>query len=1313
MAKTPFIKVENIDFNYKNLNTQYSIVKSQDINRFYVANRTKETSQYLPLVRSVSSGEAVDYYDVVFYSKESLISQANAIVINANTMINDSDFFLIWFANNFKEEKLTSALYEEKYLYKYSLKDYKYDTLGYYSTISARIDKAEIYLKDHLNKIYKNTRGFYPDYDQTRDKNFPWYRDVYIRYIEDISNTEKSYGHLEKIKQNEVCNPFLDVAQVMTWRNSSGDGVKSRDVEDGAPEECYRGQIVRVYGDASGYYICSEYNNEKKAWNLVKLEQGITCSENFYYNLEHSTKKPMTFALERNNNKIGLSYNGSLYKLVKNHIKFTEQAYIDIQISEAISYANQLKNLKITYDLSKINDKVYPDYFSIDFYYKGQLIGSTDKISQQFYENGILNLSQINSPITYKAFFSGGVFIGRYDTYGAIGDNKNGYVCSSWNNNWNSNINQLYGGNYRLSLYDAYNFLCENDIATLFSLNDNTISNIFIAPYFYPPEDDFSSGKYKVESSDSHYIGTDPGGRHVSAKCIATQDCFIYIQKQYDYTIKFNFYLSNTLLYSSNNITLSFDVPQGIELEWNDKDNSTLSTNIEIIKDSVVIPKIKLKLKGKNNYSYGKYYLYLLTSETEKKLIKTQDINFSKELDDDENLFYFNDLLASEYKVIDNYYTPYYLQVIAYTINNEEITTPFYKIAVTPDEISLPNNDTYVENNSIKNENQLLLTFNKNIATMNYSLKQTRNKYFIKNYYALSNNDSITLLFDEDWHPNGQKQNKFLIITFYDDMSFKKFSMYMSVLNNTSGNIYAFSIEDSHGIKVLDFESSNLPLTITFSFHPVENSNIEELIKMQFVNSHGIISHSIKVATRHTKLIKIRQNNNYQDQWEETCALTSIIQNYNDETINHLWDNSENSGEIRTIITFNNILKLESCEIYFNPISDDNISGEFVRYGDSVLNIIFTNNDRLEIYKNRILFFSENGITDKIIDNENANFIINNCKIHFNPLKIEIPQKNNIDLFNYYKNHYIDTIEIPSNNMYSNNQELGFVNTIKLQKNILGIQKNTTLENLYQIYDLSNFYNNQQYTNEIYNLLIEDYSIDYSGNKIINTIKNYIILNPDKNNFIQSLKTVIVPGHGYNFYIRACKKASRFDFKRTNLFYSIEPDPNYIGEYIRVIFLDEPKNTYSNYSLGDEFAFKCNIEQGALTQNFEKTALNNYSKYPKFSIGNKNYFTGSINCLLGDVKYREGETSEITEYRQSIDLPYAYYEEMDIYNKWLENIASGKSALIIDQKGRTFVSQITDNSINMFTSYGPKPSGISFSFTECDDFANIKILEVS
>ena len=247
----------------------------------------------------------------------------------------------------------------------------------------------------------------------------------------------------------------------------------------------------------------------------------------------------------------------------------------------------------------------------------------------------------------------------------------------------------------------------------------------------------------------------------------------------------------------------------------------------------------------------------------------------------------------------------------------------------------------------------------------------------------------------------------------------------------------------------------------------------------------------------------------------------------------------------------------------------------------------------------------------------------------------------------------------------------------------------------------------------VFNILVEDYLTDYSKNKIPNSIKNYIVLNLNQKDFIENLTTVIIPGHGYNFYARSCEQEPSFDFKRTNLFYSIEPDLNYIGEYIRVIFLNEPKNTYSNYSLGDEFTFKCNIEQGALTQNFEKTALNNYSKYPKFSIGNKNYFTGSINCLLGDVKYREGETTEITEYRQSIDLPYAYYEEMDIYNKWLENIASGKPALIIDQKGRTFISQITDNSVNMFTSYGPKPSGISFSFTECDDFANIKILEVS
>lgn len=1290
MANTMSVKVENIEFKYNNLNDIYKFLKKNNSgNYYYVSPEKQETKQYIDL----NSG------DITFLTQEKLTDKINNINLDSIDIIDDTTFFYLWFINNFTEEKINYSHLSTVYNYQYTRKS-SYKRIGRVdissSPLSSDIQNALI---DNQNTIFTHNKGF--DINDSDDGEFPYYCDVYFRYKNDTQN-----NNMEEVAQNEVYNSFLYAALVMYHRKDTADISIIRKLDNGAPSACYKGQLVR-YG--ANYYICTS-KKEDGSWNLRKITNnknllsGETknCSDEMSAAIYHYPIE-MTISL----NDIGTiiySYNGKIQTLYNNSFLFKDQK-LTLLISDTIQYAQSLSKIKFNYDYSNVlknnTNLIYPNNFEIDFYYKNQKIATTDKISYLMsQDSGEINISNIN--INYYPFFSGGVFDKYYNT-------SNLYSIDTFE--WNTpqgyvdmNIKQTYGF-CGYSSYESKTFLLRNDIVSLFNFTNNLDSRNMpvVATYWLPPG---ASENETITQQDNRFVGWN-GLRNYGNK-VASQDCFIYIEKPYDYTMKFNFYNSTTLLFSTNNITLSFDDPQSIELEWNDKDNSTLSTNIEIISDSVVIPKIKLKLKGKNNYSYGKYYLYLLTSETEKKLIKTQDINFLKELDDDENLFYFNDLLTSEYKIVDNYYTPYCLQAVVYTVNNEEITTPLYKIAVAPDEISLPNNNIYIENSSIKNENQLLLTFNKNIAAMDYSLKQIKNKYFNNNYYALSDNDSITLLFDENWHPNGQEQDEFLIITFYDDMSFKKFSMYMSILEN----IYAFFIKNSHGIEVLYFESSNLPQFITFSFHSVENSDTEELIKMQFVNTDGTISRSIKVATRHTKLIKIRQNNNSQDQWEETCALTSIVQNYN-ETIKSLWENSENSGEIRTIITFNNILKLESCEIYFIPISDDNISGEFDHYGDSVLNIIFTNNDRLEIYKNRILFFSENGIIDKIIDNENTNFIINNCKIHFNPLKIEIPQKDNIDLFSYYKNHYIDTIEIPANNMYSNNQEWGFVNTIKFQNDILGIQKNTTLENLYRIYDLSNFYNNQQYTNEIYNLLIEDYSIDYSGNKIINTIKNYIILNPDKNNFIQSLKTVIVPGHGYNFYIRACEKASRFDFVRTNLFYSIEPDPNYVGEYIRVIFLDEPKNTYSNYSLGNEFAFECNIEQGALTQNFEKTALDNYSKYPKFSIGNKNYFTGSVNCLLGDVKYREGETAEIIEYRQSIDLPYAYYEEMDIYNKWLENIASGKPALIIDQKGRTFVSQITDNSINMFTPYGPKPSGISFSFTECDDFANIKILEVS
>lgn len=125
--------------------------------------------------------------------------------------------------------------------------------------------------------------------------------------------------------------------------------------------------------------------------------------------------------------------------------------------------------------------------------------------------------------------------------------------------------------------------------------------------------------------------------------------------------------------------------------------------------------------------------------------------------------------------------------------------------------------------------------------------------------------------------------------------------------------------------------------------------------------------------------------------------------------------------------------------------------------------------------------------------------------------------------------------------------------------------------------------------------------------------------------------------------------------------------------------------------------FKCNLTSGAFVQNMDKTQFNNYTQYPKFSIGATNYITGSLTALLGDVTI-EG----------------VYHEPIDTWIAWNNMIASGRECLITDTKGNLIKAQITSNQgTQMPNIIDEAPTSISFSFTETGSLQNATIYEVS
>ena len=189
----------------------------------------------------------------------------------------------------------------------------------------------------------------------------------------------------------------------------------------------------------------------------------------------------------------------------------------------------------------------------------------------------------------------------------------------------------------------------------------------------------------------------------------------------------------------------------------------------------------------------------------------------------------------------------------------------------------------------------------------------------------------------------------------------------------------------------------------------------------------------------------------------------------------------------------------------------------------------------------------------------------------------------------------------------------------------------------------------------------------------------------------------------------------------------------------------------------DVWKFKYNISNGAQTQNVAKTQQDTLSRYPIFSHGVKNAVGGSVTCLLGremiNANYTNKEwvyeqdpnTSEpnfiwrenngpfenLGGYRERLgrvqnfcDANTDYLsasvlgfrnltsnEAVDMLDKWRDVCYSGTPKLLKDQKGQTFIIQITDPSNTTNESWEKMPEEISFSWIEIADAKDCRIIQ--
>lgn len=191
---------------------------------------------------------------------------------------------------------------------------------------------------------------------------------------------------------------------------------------------------------------------------------------------------------------------------------------------------------------------------------------------------------------------------------------------------------------------------------------------------------------------------------------------------------------------------------------------------------------------------------------------------------------------------------------------------------------------------------------------------------------------------------------------------------------------------------------------------------------------------------------------------------------------------------------------------------------------------------------------------------------------------------------------------------------------------------------------------------------------------------------------------------------------------------------------------DDPK--VFTASPKDVWKFKYNISNGAQTQNVVKTQQDTLSRYPIFSHGVKNAVSGSVTCLLGreminaDYTNKEwvyeqdwteinGSFKNLGGYRERLGRAQNFCgtnpdylsasvlgfrnltsnEAVDMLDKWRDVCYSGNPKLLKDQKGQTFIIQITDPSNTTNESWEKMPEEISFSWIEIADAKDCRIIQ--
>lgn len=176
------------------------------------------------------------------------------------------------------------------------------------------------------------------------------------------------------------------------------------------------------------------------------------------------------------------------------------------------------------------------------------------------------------------------------------------------------------------------------------------------------------------------------------------------------------------------------------------------------------------------------------------------------------------------------------------------------------------------------------------------------------------------------------------------------------------------------------------------------------------------------------------------------------------------------------------------------------------------------------------------------------------------------------------------------------------------------------------------------------------------------------------------------------------------------------------------------KKTFTS-SASRTWLLKYNIETDAETQNFIKTNFENLTKYSKFSHGQKNFVSGSVNALMGreiypaiytskqmnpsavgnSIQWNEVSTSYLNNlggYQEKI--PFARLNRgsnsrNNMLNAWREFCASKNPKLLRTEDGQAFIVQVTNLTTQVQNNISGRPTNVSFHWDQIGNVNDITV----